>query len=251
MFKRKLLAIDCPEPDRFDINDEGRFRSLIVWLEDQKIRHFKIEDRTSIRNVNSEEWNKTLQSYLSEINCPYDAADRKELLDWLLGYAVRLEYGDKVDQYKSVTPEIFNEHRAQNLSKSDNPLDNLDFNSAEFKAGITSLAMLLQIPPHSDHLEMLKAICIVIQERFSTTALEAAKKAKEKGQEKDEHIPLDKTELGFEAGDYIITEAAKILRLIHLRDLRDLQTQINSAIVAVQAITANPKTDSRLGKVGF
>lgn len=47
-----------------------------------------------------------------------------------------------------------------------------------------------------------------------------------------------------------MTEAAKILRLMHIKDLRDLQTQINSAIVAVQAITANPKTDSRLGKVG-
>ena len=50
--------------------------------------------------------------------------------------------------------------------------------------------------------------------------------------------------------DYIMTDAAKVLRLLHLRDLRDLQTQINQAIVNVQAITANPKTDSRLGKVG-
>lgn len=51
--------------------------------------------------------------------------------------------------------------------------------------------------------------------------------------------------------DYIINEAAKILRLIHIKNLRDLQTQINSAIVGVQALIANPKTDSRLGKVGF
>lgn len=51
--------------------------------------------------------------------------------------------------------------------------------------------------------------------------------------------------------DYIINEAAKILRLIHIKNLRDLQTQINSAIVGVQALIANPKTDSRLGKVGY
>ena len=50
--------------------------------------------------------------------------------------------------------------------------------------------------------------------------------------------------------DYIINEAAKILRLLHIKDLRELQSQINHAIVAVQALTANPKTDSRLGKIG-
>ena len=50
--------------------------------------------------------------------------------------------------------------------------------------------------------------------------------------------------------DYISAEAAKILRLLHIRELRELQTQINQAIVKVQAIVANPKTDTRLGKVG-
>ena len=50
--------------------------------------------------------------------------------------------------------------------------------------------------------------------------------------------------------DYITAEAAKILRLLHIQELRDLQTAINEAIVKVQAFTANPKTDSRLGKVG-
>ena len=51
--------------------------------------------------------------------------------------------------------------------------------------------------------------------------------------------------------DYISAEAAKILRLLHIRDLRELQTQINLAIVKVQALIANPKTDTKLGKVGI
>lgn len=29
-------------------------------------------------------------------------------------------------------------------------------NDADFKAGVTSLSMILQIPPHTDHLEQLK-----------------------------------------------------------------------------------------------
>jgi RLL motif-containing protein 1 len=50
--------------------------------------------------------------------------------------------------------------------------------------------------------------------------------------------------------DYITAEASKILRLLHIRDLRELQNRVNEAIVAVQSITANPKTDTKLGKVG-
>jgi len=46
-------------------------------------------------------------------------------------------------------------------------------------------------------------------------------------------------------------EAAKILRLLHIRELRELQTLANEAIIAVQKLTANPKTDTKLGKVGI
>jgi len=52
------------------------------------------------------------------------------------------------------------------------------------------------------------------------------------------------------SSDATLNEAAKILRLLHIEELRELQTRINEAIVAVQAIIANPKTDYRLGKVG-
>ena len=52
------------------------------------------------------------------------------------------------------------------------------------------------------------------------------------------------------SADATLNEAAQILRLLHIEELRDLQTRINEAIVAVQAIIADPKTDHRLGKVG-
>jgi RLL motif-containing protein 1 len=41
-----------------------------------------------------------------------------------------------------------------------------------------------------------------------------------------------------------------VLRLLYIRELRDLQNSANEAIVAVQALTADPKTDTKLGKVG-
>lgn len=48
-----------------------------------------------------------------------------------------------------------------------------------------------------------------------------------------------------------LDEAAKILRLLQVHSTRNVQTTINETIVCVQQITANPKTDTKLGKVGF
>lgn len=32
--------------------------------------------------------------YLQDVNCPFEVDERKEAVDWLLGLAVRYEYGD-------------------------------------------------------------------------------------------------------------------------------------------------------------
>ena len=57
-------------------------------------------------------------------------------------------------------------------------------------------------------------------------------------------------QIGFDLGETSLNEAGKALRLLHIDELRLLQTQINEAIVAAQSQTADPKTDTTLGKVG-
>ncbi|CAJ0958369.1 unnamed protein product [Ranitomeya imitator] len=54
-------------------------------------------------------------------------------------------------------------------------------------------------------------------------------------------VALDKHTLGFDTGDAVLNDAARILRLLHVEELRELQTKINEAIVAVQAIIAIPR----------
>jgi len=51
--------------------------------------------------------------------------------------------------------------------------------------------------------------------------------------------------------DPAILQAMKVLRLAELHKLRDLQTCINECIVAMQQVTSDPKTDTKLGKVGY
>ncbi|XP_045436690.1 RNA transcription, translation and transport factor protein isoform X4 [Pipistrellus kuhlii] len=210
MFRRKLTALDYHNPAGFNCKDETEFRNFIVWLEDQKIRHYKIEDRGNLRNIHSNDWPKFFEKYLTDVSCPFKIQDRQEAIDWLLGLAVRLEYGDNV-------------------------------NNPDFKAGVMALANLLQIQRHDDYL----AIRILVQERLTQDAVAKANQAKE-----GLPVALDKHILGFDTGDAVLNEAAQILRLLHIEELRELQTKINEAIVAVQAIIADPKTDHRLGKVG-
>ncbi|KAE8586630.1 hypothetical protein XENTR_v10021719 [Xenopus tropicalis] len=239
MFRRKLQALDYHNPAGFNFKDETEFRNFLVWLEDQKIRHYKIEDRGKLRNIHSSEWPAQYEKYLNDVNCPFKVQERQESIDWLLGLAVRLEYGDNAAKYQNAKP--YN----SDVSKSAEPLINLDVNNPDFKAGVIALANLLQIQKHDDYLMMLKGIRILVQERLSQEAVAKSNSSKE-----GLPVALDKHILGFDTGDAVLNDAARILRLLHIEELRELQTKINEAIVAVQAIIADPKTDHRLGKVG-
>ena len=54
----------------------------------------------------------------------------------------------------------------------------------------------------------------------------------------------------FVTGDAVLDEAADILQLLHMEELRETQTRIITAIVAVKAIAADPKRDQSRGKSG-
>lgn len=64
-------------------SDETQFRNCIVWLEDQKIRHYKIEDRGNLRNIPSSDWPKAYQKVMTVSIAPEKPSVRllpKELL---------------------------------------------------------------------------------------------------------------------------------------------------------------------------
>lgn len=48
----------------------------------------------------------------------------------------------------------------------------------------------------------------------------------------------------------VIQQPSDVLKLLFIEDLRDLQTKINESLVAVQTVTADPRTDTKLGRVG-
>lgn len=73
---------------------------MIVWLEDQKIRHYPIDDRKLLRDIISPEWPKTFAKYCNDVNCPI-TTNINDQLEWFIGYAIWLEFGDDC-KYESI-----------------------------------------------------------------------------------------------------------------------------------------------------
>ncbi|KAJ8963281.1 hypothetical protein NQ318_018748 [Aromia moschata] len=243
MVKRLLNALEYPQVDSLNLNDDATFRSIIVWLETNKIRAAQPKVFESLKNIRWQNWDNVYNSYKDSLGCPV-VATKLEELQWLLGYAVQIE--------TAKNRNVYLKHAVENIKTSnvpsvvaENPLDKLDFRSKEFSDGIKELAKVLKIEPHSDPLVTLKAVRKVVTQRMAPDCV--ANPQKYIGTP----FPFREADLGIDLKDPILNEAAKILRLIYIHDLRDLQTSANELIVAVQNVTANPKTDTRLGKVGF
>ncbi|CAB0031222.1 unnamed protein product [Trichogramma brassicae] len=214
MFKRRLQALEYEEYDKVDANDLQHVKKLVSWLENQKIRHYKIDDRGAILDIESQQWPATYEKYLEDVGCPQFETPLDKV-EWLVGLAIRLEYEDNLQ-------------------------------SEDFKKGVSELAKLLNIPQHPNHLITLEACSKFICKRLNEEAVKNPGSVIVTGQP----FPIMDTNAGFKIKDPFLNKAVTILSLLYIQDLRDLQTKINEAIVSVQTITANPKTDHKLGKVG-
>lgn len=244
MFERKLRALEFQHASRFNINNEGEVRNLIVWLEDKCIHHYKDEDRAALKDIKNEAWVNTVKAYLAELKCPIENLSKKAaVVNWLISHAVQLKYAENTEKYN-------NAHQANSDTAVNKKvlMTEATIDDPEMKVGIENLRKLLKIPHHDDQVLVLRAIAKVVEEKLSEEAINAAKQ--NRSTKKDEYLELDKTALGFNTKDPALDEVGKILRLLQIHNLRDLQTRINAAIVSTQTITANPKTDQSLGRVG-
>jgi RLL motif containing protein 1 len=116
-------------------------------------------------------------------------------------------------------------------------------NGKDFEIGVRNLAAKLNIPHHPDHLVMLRAIANVVKNNLGTEALKTPVV-------EGKPFPIFEGS-GMNLSDNDMEHAGCILRLLQIQSVRELQTAINETIVAVQNLTADPKTDSKLGKVGY
>ena len=72
MFRRKLLALDHYRAEDLDITKNDDFRSLVIWTEDQKIRHYKIDERGALRDLDNANWEDAFDKYWKDVGFPVD-----------------------------------------------------------------------------------------------------------------------------------------------------------------------------------
>jgi len=250
-YHRKLQALGYAQWNSFNITDTTSLQQLVFWLEDTKIRLYKIEQRDSLKQFN-QQWNSNFCKYLGDLKCPrkYSEQLKQEemglVIDWLLNHALSLEYKDNSMMYQKNSQLL--------LTKKEGELQQVDdltnYNSPEFKNAVESVAKTLSIPLHDDLKLVLKAILEIVEKKFSETAINDALKRQKEGTTANVAFDTETFPLGFDTGDPKVNKAATILRLLYIDDLRSLQTKINELLVSIQNYTANPQTDSALGKIG-
>jgi len=181
---------------------------------------------------------------------------------------------------------VYIKHAVENIITSnvpkvvaENPLDKLDcrfegvctftinlneflVRSQEFTDRINQLAKVLNITPYPNSLVTLQAVRKVICTRLAPECVEDPTKVilevncyvkltfLNKLITQGTPFPFQDSDLGFDLNDPVLNQAAKVLRMLYIHDLRDLQTKANELIVGVQNVTANPKTDTKIGQVG-
>lgn len=174
------------------------------------------------------------------------------MIDWLLTLALRYESEDKRKQLNLSADELCA------LANSSTEFD-IDYTSAEFLNELKDLCKKLDISFCEDQpLISLRAIAILfckLRKMSTENSSNTQDQSSECPKKKKIINKLDENILNMKYGknsnyEKLLNRCANVLRLLYINDLRELQTDINNAIVQIQSVTANPKTDSTLGKVG-
>ncbi|KAM3185375.1 hypothetical protein ACTXT7_006507 [Hymenolepis weldensis] len=236
VLQRKLKFLGYPKSHSFSAQVQSDVSELLVWLEDKIIRCLPINER--FRDTDSDKWQSYVESYLNKVNCPYKSDEPQCMVDYLLNRGIEVRNNDE---------ESTEETKSSSIPHGD-IFANINTESPEFREGVQKLSKLLNIPEHPDPKQSFRAICVLIEKMLSE---ESIKRAKDRDNKKE--IELQNAEeifLGFDISDPQLRSAAVTLRLLYVAELRSLQDLINHAIVEVQKLTADPKTDTSQGQVG-
>ena len=227
-----------------------KFRELVSWVEDTKIRLYKVEEREALRDHGSATWSATFEAYLEALECPYGASNPRAL-NWLLNYALSLEYRDNATTLNSL--KIADDEDPKQPPPSSSGQGGRAFRdaSAQAIAGmVADLAAGLDMDRGQQGGEDVVATLERIEREAASRRGDFSDEDDDEGGEGTANDLEASLPLGFTTGDAKVDAAALVLRSLFIQDLRRLQSTVDETVVRVQEYTANPKTDAKLGKVG-
>ena len=83
------------------VSDDLKFRNLVVWLEDTRIRRYSPSARAPLRRVDDPKWSQALRKYFSDLGIPeshFSAQEPRTQLLCLLNLAVKTQFMTKPDE---------------------------------------------------------------------------------------------------------------------------------------------------------
>ncbi|GFR44220.1 hypothetical protein Agub_g5408 [Astrephomene gubernaculifera] len=293
-------------PHSVDLTQTESIRQLVVWLENKKIREYKIADRKALNDTQSPSWDAAFKKYLGDLECPLPPPAGGSppallaALQWLLAYALHLEYEDNADKIAAAAAGAAGAASAGGSSapvpagppaasgqlapasagqakkdgagggtaggRAAGAVSDAPFCDLADPATLSALQQLLRITGVAPAGAAAAGGADAASGAFVDQLLAAAEllvcsvgpvlQAGGGGgggmwdAGKPPRQALARVPLGFEVEGEALSSAAAALRLLYMRDLRRLQSQIDHALVEMQEYTANPRTDASLGKVG-
>lgn len=233
---RKLSALSYPELDSACLSGQA-YCKMILWLEEEKIRLYEKIDRKGLRDFNKG-WYTNVSDYCKELGVNAEGLGEKALgpklrvLNGLTNLAVQDIYCDKAEanEFTLVAPNkpIDADLSKQRLANIVPPVNRL-----------LSCFGLPELPAEasdSDTVAALRCIRGRVCQPAQTNS--------------DTPIDIDSLPIGMHISDTQVKRAAAVLRLLHGIELQQLQGSINNVINDLQRLTADPRTDARLGRVG-
>lgn len=236
-------------------------RGVVVYLEDTTIRSLPVAERTGLKSTDPSVWFGAVQQYVRDLQCP--VADTKgdgrggsggeqELvvsagaLMWLLGHAVGLAYDDGVagtQAYDEVmTRNVLHSGISPNADIGDCIMRNDDVVDDAASGAFGRVCASLAVHQRGQRITVDDIERCVYRIEHEMLPFLTKKKA---GLTLDDDEAIKRAiPLGFSTGDDAVDRAARVLRILHIKELRRLQNVVDDAITAHQNVTANPRTEA-------
>ncbi|EGT35381.1 hypothetical protein CAEBREN_13785 [Caenorhabditis brenneri] len=237
MSRRKLRAVEY-DRDYVNFDDDNEIRRLITTVEEVHLKH-RDENWPSqmLDEPDTAKWTAELEKYFGEFGAP-SGCSRAAAVDYVLNAAINKIYEQKGGdtelssaRLKAQAEKVLEAHR-----DSQNPLNRLDYSSPKFAENARALCSILGISAHhSDPKILMKAACLYISENLGDDVIaeetEEVLKEKKLLNIKEFPIGMEVTKNG--AAHF----SARILRLISLKQLREVSGMINETLVEIQNLT--------------
>ena len=255
-----LAAFFAASESSLTLDSLRTLQRLVVWLEDRKVRLLPIAERASLRKTISDDasaahFREACAKYLELAMCPCPFSDGKETACamWLLSHATSIEYEDAPSRHNLGARKFLGGVAAESESIG-NENGDPEMSADDVKRVVREIlretrlwidAQSAEASADVDVLSKLGELAGTIEEKLSATGDSVNLTPHEAAMEAVERMGL-----GFSTGDAAVDKAAAVLKMIYTADMRQLQRGINSIFAACQAFTADPKVNSKLGKVG-